>query len=94
MSEPKVLNINTIGSQAAHAMEASGQAVYIGRRTPDGAWPQSKWANTYPVSRHGRDGAIKRFWRAHGRRCGVCQFQQHVAVAGLGRAPAQQILAA
>jgi hypothetical protein len=61
MSEPKVLNINTIGSQAAHAMEASGQAVYIGRRIPGGAWPQSKWANTYPVSRHGRDGAIKRF---------------------------------
>ena len=61
MSEPKVLNINTIGDLAAHAMEASGQAVYIGRRTPGGAWPQSKWANTYPVSRHGRDGAIKRF---------------------------------
>jgi hypothetical protein len=58
---PKVLNIHKIGKEAAKAMIESGQAVYIGRRVGFGVWPQSKWANTYPVSRLGRDEAIRRY---------------------------------
>jgi hypothetical protein len=57
---PKVLNIKTIGQEAAKAMIAEGRAVYIGRKTW-GGWPQSKWANTFPVKRYGREGAIERY---------------------------------
>jgi hypothetical protein len=58
---PKVLNIKTIGRKAAIAMIRSGTAVYIGRKTGFGTWPQSEWANPFSVKRYGRDGAIKRF---------------------------------
>jgi hypothetical protein len=50
---PTVLNIRAIGRQAALAMVASGQAVYIGRRTRGGAWPESKWHNPFIIPHDG-----------------------------------------
>ena len=58
---PKVLNIHTIGGEAAKAMIADGTAVYIGGRCGYGAWPQSEWANTYRPKRYGRAEVIKRY---------------------------------
>src|SRR5215470_571190 len=57
---PKVLNIRTIGRQAALAMMANGEAVYIGRATR-GRWPQSKWRNWFVSPRDGsRDDVVAR----------------------------------
>ena len=58
---PSVLNIKKLGRQAALAMIASGQAVYIGRGARIG-WRQGKWHNPFIIPRDGsRDEVIAKY---------------------------------
>ena len=58
---PSVLNIKKLGRQAALAMIASGQAVYICRGARIG-WRQGKWHNPFIIPRDGsRDEVIAKY---------------------------------
>jgi hypothetical protein len=62
---PKVLNIKTIGQDAARFMIARREAVYIGRKGRYGrygAWPQSKWRNEFRSASRDKMVADYRAW--------------------------------